>query len=276
MAKQIVRHKEQTNTEHTFSTTAATPAPMVERAFRLLDLLSASEEGLTLSELARALDMSKGSIHGLLKTLENSGVVEQAEDRLYVLGPRIHDLSQNYVQRAGLRRFALPAMHRLAQSIKETVLLGRVEQTCVRIIECIQAESELPSLHISARRGTRVHLLAGATGRLVLASWTRVQRENFLHTHHLPHFTLHSITDSEQFLVAVEDAARTGIGEDHEEYLPGVNAVAAPITGPGGSLVALLWIMGFSSHFDSDAMQSAGQQLYTEVAMISHSLGGKG
>lgn len=33
---------------------------MVERAFRLLELLSGSEEGLTLSDMARALDMSKG------------------------------------------------------------------------------------------------------------------------------------------------------------------------------------------------------------------------
>lgn len=42
---------------------------MVERAFRLLDLLAVSEAGYSLSELARLLEMSKGSVHGLLKTL---------------------------------------------------------------------------------------------------------------------------------------------------------------------------------------------------------------
>src|SRR5579871_7058273 len=82
-------------------------APMVERAFRLLDLLSESEEGLTLSDLARSLSMSKGSMHGLLKTLESNGVIEQVEERRFVLGPRIYDLAQSYVQRAGLRHFAL-------------------------------------------------------------------------------------------------------------------------------------------------------------------------
>src|SRR5947209_9841332 len=104
--------------EHLYNGTGASasemPTPMVERAFRLLELLSSSEEGLTLSDLARALDMSKGSMHGLLKTLESSRAIERAEDRRYLLGPRIYDLAGAYIQRNGLPRFALPAIHRLA------------------------------------------------------------------------------------------------------------------------------------------------------------------
>lgn len=270
MSEQIVQY-----TEHLLSHTGAIPAPMVERAFRLLDILSSSEDGLTLSELARVLDMSKGSIHGLLKTLESCGAIEQNGERIYVLGPKVYDLAQNYLQQAGLRRFALPAMQRLATGLGETLFLGRAEQECVRIIECINDESEYSSLHISAPRGTRVHLLAGATGRLVLASWSIQQRKAFLCTHPLPSFTRHSITNPGQFLAAVEEATRIGIGEDHEEYLIGVNAMAAPIIGPDKSLVALLWIVGFAAHFDDNAMQRAKQPLRSEAEMISRSLGAK-
>src|SRR5437879_4105462 len=124
MAEQIIQNKEQLEAE---ASPGVIPAPMVERAFRLLDLLSESEEGLTLSDLARALAMSKGSMHGLLKTLESSGAVEQVEERRFVLGPRIYDLAQAYIQRAGLRRFAVPAMRRLASTTGETVCLGKVE-----------------------------------------------------------------------------------------------------------------------------------------------------
>ncbi len=268
-------------------------APMVERAFRLLEVLSASEEGLTLSELARVLDMSKGSIHGLLKTLESNHVIEQSEERLYVLGPRLYDLAQNYVQRAGLRRFALPAMQRLAANIGETLFLGRVEQDSVRIIECIKPDMEAglaptrftpdstgfvpaqPSLHISAPRGTRVHLLAGATGRVILANWPREEREHYLRTASLPRFTAHSIIDPTQFLAAVEETRCTGIGEDHEEYLTGVNAVATAIKGPDNALVALLWIVGFSSRFNEKTIRNARQQLLWEATMISKALGAR-
>ena len=99
------------------------------------------------------------------------------------------------------------------------------------------------------------------------------RRQDFLRACSLPCFTEHTITDPEQFLAAVEEAAHTGIGVDHEEYLTGVNAVAVPLTGPGGSLVALLCALGFAAQFDEDAMQRAAQQLQAEADAISRSLG---
>ncbi len=199
MTEQQVQYNEQ-SVHDTNTTTPAAPAPMVERAFRLLDLLSVTEEGLTLSDIARALGMSKGSVHGLLKTLESSGVIELADDRRYSLGSHIYDLAQSYVQRAGLRRFALPAMHRLAANIEETVFLGRIEQDCTRIIERVQDEGESPGLQVSAPRGARIPLLARANGPLILASWPLAQRDVYLRSHPLPPFTEHSITDPRQFL----------------------------------------------------------------------------
>ncbi len=248
------------------------PTPMVERAFRLLELLSGSEEGLTLSDLARALDMSKGSMHGLLKTLETSRAIERLEDRRYMLGPRIYDLAEAYLQHNGLRRISLPAMQRLASMTAETVCLGQIERQWVRILEHAEGRDESLSLHISAPRGTRVHLLAGATGRVILSSWSLAQQKTFLHVHPLPRFTERSITDPEKFLLAVEETSRTGIGVDYEEYLTGVNAVAAPIYGSAGTLLALLWIVGFASRFKDDQLTRAIEHLRAEAQAISQLL----
>lgn len=245
---------------------------MVERAFRVLDLLSVAVEGMTFSDLARALDVSKGSLHGLLKTLESCDAVALEDTRRYVLGPRVYELAQAYVQRGGLLRCALPAMRRLAATIGETVFLGRVEHDGVRIVERIEAPSEQAMLRISAPRGTRVHLLAGATGRLVLASWPEPERQAYLRARPLPHFTPHSITDPDVYLAAVAEAARAGIGEDHEEYLSGVNAVAAPIYDPSDTLVALLWVVGFATRLSAEALRHAGEQLRAESQAISHAL----
>src|SRR5712691_11712071 len=77
MKERPVQYGEQNEAGEGTTPEQVASAPMVERAFRLLDLLSVTEEGLTLSDLARSLNMSKGSLHGLLKTLERSGAVEQ-------------------------------------------------------------------------------------------------------------------------------------------------------------------------------------------------------
>jgi DNA-binding IclR family transcriptional regulator len=246
---------------------------MVERAFRLLDLLATSEVGYSLSELARLLGMSKGSVHGLLKTLESGGVVEQDGERRYALGPRLYNLTQAYIRRSGLRRFALPAMRRLAASSGQTVFLGQIEPDGVRISERVDEPGGKAALRVSARRGDRVPLLAGAIGRAVLASWPPARREEYLRTQTLPHFTAHSITDPATYLTAVEETAHTGIGVDCEEYLAGVNAVAAPVYGFDQQLLALVWIVGFSAYFNDETLGRAGESLRAETELISRSLG---
>lgn len=273
MDEQIVPYTELVDTHEDRPLPTGAPAPMVERAFRLLDLVGASEEGLTLSELARTLGMSKGSMHGLLKTLENANVLEQTEERTYVPGPRIYDLAQSYARHAGLRRFALPALRRLAEQVGETVFLGRAERHGVYIIEFAVAGHERAGLRISAERGTRVHLLAGATGRVLLANWPEGERVEFLRSHPLPRFTAHSLTDPGAWLAAVEQTKRTGIGIERGEYLEGVNAVAAPVYGPGRDLVALLWVVGFASHLNDEALANAARLLQNEAANISRALG---
>ncbi len=268
--ERFVQHMEQAQEVDTQTATEGL-SPMVERAFQLLDLLSVTEEGLALSELARALNMSKGSMHRLLKTLEHSGVVEQHEERFYVLGPRIYKLAA-VIRGTGLRRLALPAMQRLVTHIGETIFLGRVEQESLHAIESVEAGGEHLYPHISVPRGTRMPLLAGAGGRLILAHWPAERRRNWLQKHPLPRFTEYSITDTNRFLKAVEETACTGIAIDHGEYLAGVNAVAVPITSSERSLIALLCTLGLASHFDDEAIQRAGELLKAEAAIISHSL----
>lgn len=273
MNEQEVPHTEQMETRE--ENGAGVPAPMVERAFRVLDLVSSAEEGLTLSELARALHMSKGSMHGLLKTLEASSALEQTAERSYILGPRMYDLAQSYVNRAGLRHFALPAMHRLAEQVGETVFLGRTEERGIRIIEIVMNEHEQAGLGITARRGSRIPLLAGATARVVLAHRPLAERVAFLHQHPLPQFTERSITDPGLMLQAIAETEVSGLGIERGEYLEGINAVAAPIYGPTRGLLALLWIVGFASRLNEPALERAAVLLRLEADAISQAFGGK-
>jgi len=252
---------------------ATAPAPMVERAFKLLDLLATSDVGYSLSELARLLGMSKSSVHSLLKTLESGGVVEVDRDRRYALGPRLYNLTQSYIRRSGLRRYALPAMRRLAALTGGTVFLGQIEPDGVRITERVEEPGERSVLRVSARRGALIPLLAGAIGRVVLASWPPVRREKYLRGQTLPRFTERSMTDREAYLAAVEETAHTGVGVDREEYLTGVNAVAAAIYGFDRQPIALVWIVGFSAYFDEDALTRTAESLLMETQAISGVLG---
>ncbi|HKS71497.1 MAG TPA: IclR family transcriptional regulator C-terminal domain-containing protein, partial [Ktedonobacterales bacterium] len=178
-----------------------------------------------------------------------------------------------FAQKPDLRRLALPAMRRLASELRETILLGRVEAAGVRILERVEAPLERPELRIAAPAGMRVHLLAGATGRLVAAHWPAFRREAFRTAGPLHRFTAHTITDPAAFLEAADEAARVGYGLDREEYLEGVNAAAAPIFGPGGDLLALIWAIGFSARFQGERLTDAAERLRAEAEKLSRMLG---
>ncbi|MGH2515332.1 MAG: IclR family transcriptional regulator domain-containing protein, partial [Ktedonobacterales bacterium] len=85
----------------------------------------------------------------------------------------------------------------------------------------------------------------------------------------------HSLADPAAYLAAVTETERTDVGIDREQYLIGVNAVAAPIRGAGSTLIAVLWAVGFSARFGGSVLERAGEEVCGEASAISRSLGAR-
>ena len=65
----------------------------VDRAVRILRALSGGPGRLGVSELSDRLGLAKGTVHGLLRTLQAHGLVEQhADSDKYQLGPQLLQL----------------------------------------------------------------------------------------------------------------------------------------------------------------------------------------
>jgi DNA-binding IclR family transcriptional regulator len=88
------------------------PVQSVLRGIDLLDLLSEAPEGMRLSEMARALDLKAPTTHNLVRTLAMRGLVTQAEDGRYALGPGVLELADR-VRRSRSRQEAEQAVREL-------------------------------------------------------------------------------------------------------------------------------------------------------------------
>ena len=104
--------------------------PAVDRSFRILDLLSRSPTPLGTSEVARRLRLAKSTAHGLLRSLEAVGAVEEVRQR-YRLGPAVERLALG----AELRRRWRPVLQRIADEIGETAFLGQPRGSRVAILD---------------------------------------------------------------------------------------------------------------------------------------------
>src|SRR6202011_6398633 len=135
------------------------------------------------SELARRLQMGKSTVHGLVTTLEALGVLEAVGSKRYALGPRLSALLSRNGNQADLRQVARPALERLAAATEQTTFLGVPADGHVTILDIVHGR---PTLSISAPVGSSIPLLAGAVGKVVLASWDRKRRREFLNGTTLP------------------------------------------------------------------------------------------
>jgi len=243
----------------------------VLKAFRLIEAISLSDRPLGVSELSRKLEMGKSTVHGLVTTLESLGVLEAINgSRRYVLGPRLPALCARTGNQADLRQVARAALERLAATTEQTSFFGVPSDGQVTILDLVHGR---PTLSISAPVGSSIPLLAGAVGKVVLASWEPRRRQAFLRENPLPAFTPSSIVRPDAYEAAIAQTIAHGVAIDVDEYVDGVRAAAAPVTGPGRQLVAVLWVAGFSRHIDARRLDEIAAAVVHEAAEISARLG---
>jgi len=218
-------------------------APAVQRAFQMLKSVAESPAEQSLSDLARNLGWSKSTTHGLIQSLLSVGALEQGPlGKKIVLGPAIVELafqSWNYFQVGDKAR---PILEALRDQIGETVFLGVLGRS--RGIIVATAESR-KTLKISAPPGTTITLLAGALGKVYLASMSEDQAARFIQERDLPRYTDKTITEKSGYIAEINQVRQNGYAFDDEEYLPGVRAIAVAVGNRRGLPLAL-WVVGFA------------------------------
>ncbi len=226
-------------------------APSVMKAFLMLRLISKAEGGLGISQLAGRLDMSKGTVHGIISALlETGAIIRDPFSKKYSLGPTLFELGKSAYSELDLRDIARPVMKRLMQETETSVFVGIPNGNRVSILDVVESDH---NLKITAPRGTTIPILAGAIGKVFLASMEPAQAAKIIRKKGIPRFTDHSITDPNAYILEVQKTKEQGYGIDDEEYIAGVRAAAAPIQGKRGTLYAI-WGVGFKSALDNHKM----------------------
>ena len=96
----------------------------VERAADILELFLDSEPELSVKEISDKLRLSKSTVHGLIKTLEHRGYLQQNQDNLkYKLGLRLFELGHFIGNQLDITQIARPVIKDLVNEVKETVHL---------------------------------------------------------------------------------------------------------------------------------------------------------
>src|SRR5450432_953786 len=166
----------------------------IERAAAILRLLSGRSKRLGVVDLAGELGLSKGTVHGLLRTLQHVGFVEQDQDTgKYQLGPALLHMGSIYLDGNELRTRALNWSDALAVRTGEAVRLGTLHDLQVLIVHHVfRPDDSLQTLDV----GSLLPAHATALGKVMLAYHPYVADE--LADNGLPAFTDATICDHER------------------------------------------------------------------------------
>lgn len=197
----------------------------LERAAAVLRLLAGGERRLGLSEIASALELPKGTAHGLLRTLQQEGFVEQdAATGKYQLGAELLRLGTSYLDVHELRARALVWADDLARSRGESVYLGVLHQQGVLIVHHVFRPDESRQV---LEVGAMQPLHSTALGK-VLAAYDPVAHSEAQDGERQA-FTRQTVTDSDDFEYLLDLTRARGWATDVEETWEGLASVAAPI-----------------------------------------------
>src|SRR6266480_399415 len=142
----------------TESTAAVRPVPAVDKAARVLRALAEGGRPMGISELARALDVSKGTLRDVLLTLAQFGFVVRDPDTRFRLGPELRALAD--ASAPDLRELAQPYLVSLMESFGETAILGLVVDGKLEIAARAEPGTDLHmTAPITDARGRRIAAL---------------------------------------------------------------------------------------------------------------------
>lgn len=209
------------------------------RALSLLEFLVAADRPLSPAEILQGFDAPKASLHRMLTALVAGGLVvrEPGPRNIYTVGPRLARLGLAIVTRSGPKQLRHAVLTKLVEDIGETVNVTVLHESSILYLDRIEAPWPL---RLDLQPGSRVPLHCSASGKLLLSTLPRNQRNALMQQLRLDRFTANTITEVGPLKAELDRCAEQQIGIDDEEFIAGISCVAVPIYDADGQVLAAL------------------------------------
>jgi DNA-binding IclR family transcriptional regulator len=192
---------------------AAGKVQSIERAIKIINCFSERTPELKLTEIADMLDLNKSTIHGIINTLKDGGLIDQNEEnQKYRLGLNLVHYTAQVLKSLDIRRVAEPVIRQLCDEVNETVHLGVLDGKEIVYIDKMESN----------------HAYCTAIGKSILSDYSNEAIERLL-PDVLPQYTKTTKTSKAAILAEIDEVRHTGYALDLEENVEGLKCVGAPI-----------------------------------------------
>ena len=242
------------------------------RALTLLNRLASTDEGASLTEVARQVGLSPSTAHRLLTTLEQERYVYfDPERRLWSIGMQAFMAGNAFLRTRSLTGAARPHMRALMEESAETVNLAVEDQ--YEAVYLAQVESR-QMMRAFASPGERVPLHCSSVGKAMLSAMPDAAVAEILQRKGLPQVTVKTISNTvalHEDLLRVRDR---GYAVDDEEHAVGLRCIASAIFDENAAPIAAISVSGPMVRISDERVPRLGDAVRKKATAITALLGG--
>lgn len=242
---------------------AKNPVGAVQTSVAILEELYAREEaGVT--ELADALNLSKGTVHNHLATLRNAELVAR-DDEKFRHSLRFFEFGEHARRRRAIYEIGRPEVDELATETGE--LANILVEEHGRGIYLHRAQGSR-ALSLDTGTGVRVYLHNTALGKAILAHLPESRVTDILDRHGMPATTENTITDRAELFQRLDEINDQGYAYDREERAPGIRCVAAPVVTNDEVVRGAVSVAGPATRIRGKRLESELPELVRSTAKV--------
>jgi IclR family transcriptional regulator, pca regulon regulatory protein len=256
--------------------TLRTGSQSLERGLAILSAFKASTPELGITDLARALGLSRSTSHRYVSTLALLGYLDQnPTTRKYRLGPRVLDLGFAAINSMELRQISAPHLQALADETGHTVNMAILDGTDIVYIErCRTSQPGQREIDLNLHVGSRLPAYCTSMGKVLLAHLEPAVQAEILDRLELLDRGPNTITTRLALTAELESVRARGLGVNNEELAYGLRSIAVPVRGASGEVAAAI---NLAVHRSAASIESLvdrlGPRLYQAAAGIAALLG---
>jgi len=237
----------------------------VDRAARLLTEVVHATDPMTFTGLSAATGLAKSTTSRLLLALERNGLVRRDDHGRFLPGEMFVSFAWRGGAEAGLVAVAQPFLQRLGKASGETINLGVASNGMVEQIAQVDSTYLIGGTNWV---GMSVPLHCSALGKVLLAYGAAQPPVGPLERR-----TDKTITGEAALRAELASVRASGYAVTDEELEPGLIAVAAPIRGFDGGVVAALSVSAPAARMTRDRLAAAAGHCVAEATGLSAALG---
>jgi IclR family pca regulon transcriptional regulator len=230
----------------------------LERGLAVIRAFDAHHSELTLSEVARACDLTRAAARRFLLTLVDLGYV-RSDGRLFALSPRVLELGYAYLSSLTLPEVAEPHLESLVAEVRES------SSVCVLDGDDVVYVARVPTsriMTVAINVGTRFPAYATSMGRVLLAGLPDEELEKYLDRVRIIPFTLRTLSTVKALRSELLKVRTHGYSIVDQELEEGLRSLAAPIRDRSGRVVAA---MNISVHASRNSVESMRRDLLPKL-----------